>query len=1159
MNYHERPPENAASSETGEERDRAAFQELKPTCVALLRHSQLTASTIPIVIPLLTDLLSALRDMQASNYVMPSSLVSYTAFPLLSFLRRNELASIPDRVLELTLSCLSILCESWWWTCDRQTWEQLFMFCSSVIEGIGSRKEAKARDDETKIAAVQCLIALTRPRNEAEVSVSLLSGSSGTTAAGIFRQFTTHAQSPTYLPIVGRTLSSLIISSESFHRPLQLTSLQELGILLNYYMTEDIIPSVLPGVVSSMIRLALGSSSKGRTNGDIVTEALAVMQVAIVRSIGDDVCLRAGVVRDFTKLEDLVNVEISAEESPGASSPLKTARTVAWLHATSSQLLVALNTITSLVTHPNPSALSALVTFSTSIIGATSLTLPQIRPLLASFLLTLSISSYPRISSQSREALRNLLSSTSKTCHQLLDTVMQITKDNLSVIPRLLLSHSDSKVEHIAGIIEAIGTMASLQRKGGDNGGFAGLSAGIGRLFGPMGGVEKWGWRILSVLEFQSPAVVLTGTSVGQLMLEAPSTARAVMQFPELVLQHASTRSMQAALERMFVALGSAAGEEALFAVEWFVSVGKNSPDARSVAALWCACRLMEGISGMRLSDANATPPRPSRKVEKVARGLARSMADIWNADDSVGAGTSADWQPSFDLLDATLDSPVQYQRGLVELDQRMGILKHKTLPAGSSQARSQILHSTLRKSIALHVLCVSAGILQARFTPLLIHTLYPVLHSIVSSSSFSSVTGFAALEFIALNASYASPANLLLSNFDYALDAVSRRLSREHLDADAMKVLVLLVRLVGPDVVHRASDLVEECFSRLDEYHGYETIVDGLVEVLGEVVKVIEHGEDTHVDRETRTDVALDALLPDAARIDAFESWFKDRHKVNELEVDDTDYGPAPRKARGPSGKEAGVEDEAGDKAADGPIDEEKPPTPVQALTRQIVSRSIYFLTHRSSLIRVRILKLLASAVPVLPESVLLQSIHSAWPFILNRFSDSEAFVVSAAASLVEALAVNVGSWMHMRVWDDIWPIFRRMLKSLEVSDTQSALAHRGIERAGPESVYANSFALYYSIIKTMTASARHVQANDNLMWEVLLAFRRFLHRENHVRLQALAVEFYITAAKNNEDAVWLALEGTMGRVGAEVLFLRKDEWDIEVNMKQVYKMEPL
>ena len=177
----------------------------------------------------------------------------------------------------------------------------------------------------------------------------------------------------------------------------------------------------------------------------------------------------------------------------------------------------------------------------------------------------------------------------------------------------------------------------------------------------------------------------------------------------------------------------------------------------------------------------------------------------------------------------------------------------------------------------------MTAGILEAGFSALLLHTLYPILHSVVSDSPLVSITGMATLSYVAAITSYASPANMLLSNFDYALDAVSRRLNRRWLDVDATKVLVALVRLVGRDVVQKASDVVEECFDRLDEYHGYEVIVDGLIEVLSEVVKVVEEEEHDKVHRTMNAPEPL--ASSDNGRMDAFLDWFSHRHVQTEEE----------------------------------------------------------------------------------------------------------------------------------------------------------------------------------------------------------------------------------------------------------------------------------
>jgi len=229
---------------------------------------------------------------------------------------------------------------------------------------------------------------------------------------------------------------------------------------------------------------------------------------------------------------------------------------------------------------------------------------------------------------------------------------------------------------------------------------------------------------------------------------------------------------------------------------------------------------------------------------------------------------------------------------------------------------------------------------------------------------------------------------------------------------------------------------------------------------------------------------------------------------------------------------------------------DADPQPTLIQALTKQIVSRSLYFLTHGSPIIRARILTLLSSSVSVLPESALLPSIHHAWPFILNRLTDPEPFVISASAALVESLATHVGSFMFRRIWDDVWPCFHAMLGRLDSADTTNALSRRGHGAVGTESVYTHSHRLYRSILKTMTAAAEGVQIQDTSIWQVLVGFRRFLHNQAHEELQACARELYIAIGRNNDDAVWLALSSTSGKTGPKMAFLTESKWDIETNV---------
>lgn len=1004
------------------------------------------------------------------------------------------------------------------------------MLCGAFVGNIGGKGKEKERDDESKEAAISCLITLTRKRETESDPTSPHAISSHTLA-----KFVEHARTTSFIPILGQTINALITTTGSSSLRLQRSSLELLRILFEHYVSEDFAPTVLPGVVSTMSRVALGSpTSKGWANGEVASLALSVMQMATLKSVGDDICIREGLVREVTDLDDLIAVAEGTTErvvTPGEEHRIE--RTHAWLKATSSQLLMALKTLTPVVSHPKATALVAISSLSSSLLECTSLTLPSCRPLLISFLLTLSRSTYDSVSSHAYSSLIQLTGPASKVRHPLSQTLLQMTGDILSTLPRVLPSHADSKVEILAGQVEAI---CRLVTSSSEN--LSALSRGLGNLFGPMGGIEKWGWRLLAVLEFEMSQVTVMDGPVARLMLEQ-GIDHYEPTFPELSLKNVATRSAQATLEQMFKSLGNAGGDDCIYAVEWFTAVGRNRRDDRGVAALWLGSRLLEGIAG----DTMGVPevgliPRRSNRLYKAARGLSRTIAELW---DEPNPDVEQVDTPQADGID---DTPsVEHVKGVVVLDQSLRI-GHGTSFTPPRKTSKLIFHGM----VALQLLSVSASILQARFTSVLLYTLYPILQSIISPVSQLSDSGFTALNIVASSLSYASPANLLISNFDYVLDAVSRRLSRQQLDIDAVKVLLVVVRLVGRDVIQRASDVVDECFDRLDEYHGYDLVVDRLIEVLLEIVKVVEEDEDSHVIREEDTGLAI-AIPPDNTRMDAFESWFKSRNNTESYE-DPTEYGPAPRRPWGDTG-EAAPEGPSADESQMQNDPDTTQVTPIQALSKQIVSRTVYFLTHESATVRAKILALLSSAVPVLPESALLTSIHKAWPFILNRLSDPEPFVVTAAAGLVEALSTHVGSFMYRRVWDDVWPRFRTMLQKLEVADSKSALARRGPGSVGTESAYTQSHRLYRSMLRTMTASMKKVQVNDALAWEMLVFFRRFLHSQTHQELQTCATELFVAAGKNNADAVWLILFSTTATGVSPTSFLQRGEWDVGENSK--------
>ncbi|KAI0095038.1 ARM repeat-containing protein [Irpex rosettiformis] len=1130
------------------EEDKELFRKLKELCVPLLSNAVLTPASTTEVSALLTKTLNILRDAKSNGRILKPALISYVFFPISSILRRNSGSTIPDQLLEKLLSILTILCDDWWWNMDIQIWEQIVMLCGAIIGGIENKGKGKDRADETKEVAAQCLWTLLRLRLPSEDPLGIQS--SAIRSVTIFNTFQAHSRTAKFVPIVGQIVDSLLGTCQSQHLPLVRASMKLLQVIVSDYLADDVVTSVFPGVVSSMCKVALAvGNTKAWANGDIVAAALGLFQQIIVRSIGDEICVKEGAVVAIDSLEDLVELETQTTEDPkpGYTAPYTTRRTKSWLRGSSSQLHMALISLKPLVTHPTSSALLALSSFSAAILEATPLTLPQSQPLLLSWLLSLTHSDYAKVSSHAKKYLLSLLDPASTSQHTLTQVLLQISKEHLTALPRLLPSHSDTKIEHSAKIVEAICSLASDADDDADRRPHV-VSHEIGRLLGPNGSIERWGWSLLSVLTLTPPQILNTSVSASQLMLEGDGEAVQSIPFPEVTLQPLTSRSAQDALERMFRAMGLAAGEDGLYAVEWFLDIGKNRQDSRGIAGLWCACRLLEGIGNVSLNSSTLDTPlkQRRRRLEKFVRGLAKALSEIWDEsepslDEPLEPPSSSDQA----LLDGREDIVVEHTKGLITI--RSPLDMGRPTPPIIDAPLPSVPSPFLRKALALQNIAACAGILQARFTPLLLNVLYPILHSLVSGSNHLSSTALATLHYITHFTSYASPTNLLLSNFDYALDSVSRRLSRRWLDIDAPKVLVILIRLVGRDVVQKAGDVVEECFDRLDEFHGYELLVDGLIAVLLEVVVVVGSDEQNHAEPK-RAELSSHTRQLDDDRFDSFFEWFGHRH---DKQPDDGDhrfqFSEVPQ-------TDWGAKEEDGDRhagRAENPT-QEVPPTPTQSLTKQIVSRSLYFLTHGSPVIRARILNVLGSSVPVLPESALLPSIHQAWPFILNRMGDSEPFVVAASVSLIEVLSNRVGDFMHQRIWDDVWPRFQTLLQKLEGADSASALARRGPSVVGTESAYTVSHRLYKAMIGTMKAAANGVQPKDVKTWEVILAFRRFLHKEAHEELQKHARELYHALVLNNPDAVWFALAATQGEIETWT-FLRNPYWSIQENARQI------
>jgi len=1047
------------------------------------------------------SLLSSLHTTLATlpPGALNASTINYALFPLTSIIRQTNPVDLPDSFLEAAFRVLAYLGRQWRnleGGMDIVAWEQFWRFTTSCVgPGLGKGK-GRERSQEVQLEAVALLNVLLDPTTSHPTVV--------------MKSKFANAKS-SLMPTLFQTIT-LLLSTSSPDPPylnLQLKSLKLLRICIRYLKGQHrVLAAILPGTMSAMTKL-VQAGGKG-LKGDVAAEIAGVVEDIVVQTLNDEDLRKLGLLR--SKLDDLSQLNTDLDEKvtetprPDSSKDPFPALSTSYLSFTSTQLLTAIPSILSVSTHPTHTARIAAANLAYSLIMSCRESLSLIRPCLTT-LLHLSNDPIDPVRNVVDEKLRSLL------LVPRLDTdLVEILASSLNSLPRLITSQQDEKAESTANLITAL---ADIDVRGV-----------IGELLGPEGKVERWGWSLLSCLEFGRPS----GSFVKG---RQEITDGGLPGFPHLPLRYVEAESTVQALTAMLVALGMAGRMTALHSVEYFLSFAKTHRGlhiAKAVSAIWVADKLLGGIA---TAEENGIDGKVGKATRKMAREAAR-LATILDED----VEEQVDMPVASDEL-----VPIERTKGL---DNVVTMLDKKSLPDSHAADTTRRLHTeaqkTLLSCLSLSLLSTSSRILGSSFRSLLLTSLYTLLAHLGSRNIVSEYAEIA-LSHVAYNAGYASVQNLVLDNVDYVVNVVSQRLTYRRLDSQAPLVLIAMIKLVGDEIVPMVHDVVDEIFDALDDYHGYEALATSLLAVLMTLVDVMKAEVDatglTQERLDRKTEMNRLGNPPDPVQDFAkFGRWYEGRNKRNQEEMDNVLYRASEQF------KKEEVEEQPQ------PEEEEDRPTRSQEVAKAILSKSVYFLTHPSPFLRARVLALIARVTPVLAsanrESDLLPSIDLAWGGILNRLEDQEPFVVTEAAEAIASLCENVGDFMSRRVLDYAWPRMKILLDKQRVLDEKSALARRGF---GSETSYSVSHRLHVAVLRTATFIAQEVPVDDDVLWDMMVTFRWFLDKRAHDDLQQRAVRLYEALGRRDGDALWICLRATVYGEGVWG-YLAESKLDIEHNV---------
>ena len=332
--------------------------------------------------------------------------------------------------------------------------------------------------------------------------------------------------------------------------------------------------------------------------------------------------------------------------------------------------------------------------------------------------------------------------------------------------------------------------------------------------------------------------------------------------------------------------------------------------------------------------------------------------------------------------------------------------------------------------------------------------------------------------------------ANLVLSNADYLVDSISKRLRYIDEFPIAPKVMAVLIRVSGPAIVGPLlRDCIDDCIDILNERgtssfmqqrelldvteHSFSTENRG-VDIIGDIIDIFLVLTET-MDRNAASDSirfteSVDKQLLDAdvqctneklgiptcspEIRDYYLSRRRDDKEVPEFDnlslKEDRNLSAEEffnRRIKDEQLNETSLEEDAEDANAVLPSNEPKEPdaTVFEAMSLLVLKTSWHYLSYDDPRVRAKVLSILRSGMYLLKNrpNDLNPMIHTVWSKVLLRCSDDSCYVVLEAICVLIAITETSPDFVRKRVSDDVIPRLIKVLRSL-ISEAHNAFQQK-------------------------------------------------------------------------------------------------------------------
>lgn len=879
----------------------------------------------------------------------------------------------------------------------------------------------------------------------------------------------------------------------------RLDAIQVLSQLLHDNIQNiDKLADLLPGIISKLCSTFTQKSENA--NHQITCSLLDAIGQLIQAVMRDDM---NDTLVEITNFQDIVNQHSRSEEQQETTKRLRNKQ---WYAKVKSQLRLMLGQILQLRLYPDWRTRLAFVEFSYKLLSTCSRTLDNCVQLLLDILVLHADDAYSQVSITCRAYMQALLSISSFG-----NAILPILKDNLyewiMKFPQYVISKDEQEKTIAMSLITGMIMMLDDQAE-------SVLSIVLSR--------ASDGWMTALEIDKNSLDILEEKSSKGfiELGVEGDNNDKraATPLYPRIRFKHIVTDMSTTKLNRLLNIIGQHC-DLSSWVHHFMRYVSIDSQELNDPQAAYIVHALLSGyFSSNSISvdsteewivsdddDDDNTDRDKKLQLENIA---AQVLHDIINI-----------------LSEAATTNTTSNSLATVNLDDESG--------------------HVLTVCFGLQIVGLAAYILEQDYLQeQLITILYPLLAHLGSSNVYIHTYALITLDAISLECGLDGAKELVIQNIDYIINSISQHISILTSNARVPLVLKALIHVGGYSSINYLDDTIEEIYGALERYSLNDWLCTQLCGVLFEVIQTLEKnipsttGSDDTRSKENTVTEMLDGN--DATRIspeilsfiqqkdDFVNEEYKSMEDIGKYFLDRQNKGLHDDLTLDQIMEQGNLpmdisskDDDDDDNQYKQRVEDDKalPLTHEQQMAKEIMDKSSHFLTVSSPKLRSQILLLLTSGVGILSDhpQELNQLVHSMWSSIVNRFNDSENYVVLHAASLVEKVSQVSTDFLSRKFTVDLWPKFKLLLQK-GVSAAQSDPSSTGY------SVYSLYHRTQLCLLNTLTRIAYHVPMNQDSIKDILETTRYYYKNEQvNQQLDQACQDLFKGLSTQQADTVWL------------------------------------